>query len=224
MSLIWTITDHDCTKRRMVIPCRETMNAEERPGNKDKVCHLWESPTKIISDRTDRFTRANFAQGNLRPTRDQTEPAALSYTLRQSGANSERLIGTVETALESLCNYSKAMGRLQPMVQDSGRAADIRNDQEPAPLNCGWDIIHAPTARKSQRSARVEWTKGCFKGSKDAAQGCAMKTITTRTWVKETKSIPDQRWSNWGGLMQEITTYSSDKLKIAPFFVMALLR
>jgi len=70
---ILTITDHDCTKGIILIPCRETMNAEELAREyKDRVFPFVGMPTKIISDRDTRFT-SHFAKEVLRPTRNQTE-------------------------------------------------------------------------------------------------------------------------------------------------------
>jgi hypothetical protein len=54
---ILTITDHDCTKAALMVPCKETINAEE-------VAHLYLQqvfprfglPSKVISDRDPRFT------------------------------------------------------------------------------------------------------------------------------------------------------------------------
>src|SRR3984957_696685 len=53
---ILTITDHDCTKMSVFIPCREEINAEETAALYAK--HVFPSyglPTKLISDRDPRF-------------------------------------------------------------------------------------------------------------------------------------------------------------------------
>ena len=53
---ILTITDHDCTKMSVFIPCREEINAEETAVLYAK--HVFPSyglPTKLISDRDPRF-------------------------------------------------------------------------------------------------------------------------------------------------------------------------
>jgi hypothetical protein len=59
---ILTITDHDCIKGVILIPCRETMNAEELVKEyKNRVFPFIGIPSKIISDRDTRFT-SNFAK------------------------------------------------------------------------------------------------------------------------------------------------------------------
>ena len=53
---ILTITDHDCTKMAVFIPCREEINAEETAVLYAKhVFVRYGLPTKLISDRDPRF-------------------------------------------------------------------------------------------------------------------------------------------------------------------------
>ena len=53
---ILTITDHDCTKMAVFIPCREEINAEETAALYAKhVFTHYGLPTKLISDRDPRF-------------------------------------------------------------------------------------------------------------------------------------------------------------------------
>jgi hypothetical protein len=54
---ILTITDHDCTKGVILIPCLENMGAKDLAMEyKQKVFPFMGIPSKIISDRDTRFT------------------------------------------------------------------------------------------------------------------------------------------------------------------------
>ena len=54
---ILTITDHDCTKMIVAIPCRETINAEEVANLFLRQIFPWFGlPSRVISDRDPRFT------------------------------------------------------------------------------------------------------------------------------------------------------------------------
>src|SRR6201984_583422 len=54
---LWTITDHDCTKAVILIPCKEEISAEELAIlYKDRVFPWIGLPNKVISDRDPRFT------------------------------------------------------------------------------------------------------------------------------------------------------------------------
>ena len=54
---ILTVTDHDCTKAAIFIPCNEEINAEEAAALYLKqVVTNFGLPSKIISDRDPRFT------------------------------------------------------------------------------------------------------------------------------------------------------------------------
>ena len=51
------ITDHDCTKMAVFIPCQEEINTEDMAALYTKnVFPSYELPTKLISDRDLRFT------------------------------------------------------------------------------------------------------------------------------------------------------------------------
>jgi hypothetical protein len=55
--LIMTITDHDCMKAVILIPCQETIGAQGVAQLfKDQVFPFVGLPKKIISDRDPRFT------------------------------------------------------------------------------------------------------------------------------------------------------------------------
>jgi hypothetical protein len=58
---ILTITDHDCTKAIILLPCNETIDAERVAKLfKDCIFPIVGLPRKIILDRDIRFTAAYF--------------------------------------------------------------------------------------------------------------------------------------------------------------------
>jgi len=62
-NLILTVTDHDCTKAAIFIPCRESMTAKETAGL--IIQHIFLQfglPLKFISDRDPKFT-SRFIRG-----------------------------------------------------------------------------------------------------------------------------------------------------------------
>ncbi len=66
--LILTVTDHDCTKAALFIPCKEAMTAEETAGL--IVQHVFPQfglPLRFISDRDPKFT-SRFIQGLCKGT------------------------------------------------------------------------------------------------------------------------------------------------------------
>ena len=60
---ILTITDHDCTKVVILLPCEETIDV---PGVaalfKEQVFHFIRIPKKVITDRGTRFTSSFFKE------------------------------------------------------------------------------------------------------------------------------------------------------------------
>ncbi len=65
---ILTVTDHDCTKAAVFIPCKESMTAEETAGL--IVQHIFPQfglPLKFISDRDLKFT-SRFVRGLCKAT------------------------------------------------------------------------------------------------------------------------------------------------------------
>ena len=70
---ILTITDHDCTKAAIFIPCNEEINAEGTAALYLKhVFTHFGLPTKVISDRDPRFT-SKFTREICKNHGDQTE-------------------------------------------------------------------------------------------------------------------------------------------------------
>jgi len=113
---ILIITDHDCTKGIILIPCRETMNAKELAREyKDRVFPFVGIPAKIISDRDTRFT-SNFAK-EVCAQLEIKQNISTAYHPQTDG-QSEKTNQHVETALRIFCNYQQSNWvDFIPMVQ-----------------------------------------------------------------------------------------------------------
>ncbi len=81
---ILTITDHDCTKAALFIPCREAMTAEEMAGLIIQHVFPWFGlPSKFISDRDPKFT-SRFIRGLCKGT-GTTQNISTAYHPRMDG-------------------------------------------------------------------------------------------------------------------------------------------
>jgi hypothetical protein len=100
---ILTITDHDCTKAAIFIPCREEINAEGTAALYIKhVFAHFGLPRKIISDRDPRFI-SKFMQEICRITGIERNPST-AYHPRTDG-QSERSNQWVETAIRFISDH-----------------------------------------------------------------------------------------------------------------------
>ncbi len=86
--LILTVTDHDCTKAAIFIPCRESMTAEETAGLIIQHIFPWfRLPLKFISDRDPKFA-SRFVRGLCKST-GTTQNISTAYHPQTDG-QSER--------------------------------------------------------------------------------------------------------------------------------------
>ena len=100
---ILTITDHDCTKVVILLPCKEMIDAEGIAHLfKERVFPFVGVPKKVISDRDTRFT-SNFFKELCKQL--GIEQAMSSAYYSQMDRQSERTNQTVETALCIFGNY-----------------------------------------------------------------------------------------------------------------------
>jgi hypothetical protein len=100
---ILTITDHDCTKAAIFIPCREEINAEGTAAL--YIQHVFAHfglPRKVISDRDPRFV-SKFMQEVCRITGIERNPST-AYHPRTDG-QSERSNQWVETAIRFISDH-----------------------------------------------------------------------------------------------------------------------
>jgi len=113
---VLTITDHDCTKAVILIPCKEEMNLEQLAElYKDKAFPYTGIPSKIILDRdvqlTSHFTKELCKQLGIQ------QNISTAYHPQTDG-QSEKTNQHVETALRIFSNYQQNnWARWLPIVQ-----------------------------------------------------------------------------------------------------------
>jgi len=94
---IMTVTDHDCTKAVILVPCQETIDAEGVAKLfKDQIFPFVGLPKKIISDRDPCFTSAFFRE--LCKQLEVTQNLSTAYHPQTDG-QSEKTNQHIETAL-----------------------------------------------------------------------------------------------------------------------------
>jgi hypothetical protein len=113
---ILTITDHDCTKAAIFIPCNEEINAEGTAALYFKhVVTNFGLPTKVISDRDPRFA-SKFTR-ELCKTLGISQNISTAYHPRTDG-QSERTNQWVETFLRFVTDYKQTdWASYLPMAQ-----------------------------------------------------------------------------------------------------------
>ena len=113
---ILTVTDHDCTKAAIFIPCNEEINAEQTAAlYLQRVVTNFGLPNKIISDRDPRFA-LKFTR-ELCKLMGIEQNISTAYHPRTDG-QSERTNQWVETFLRFVTNYKQDdWARWLPMAQ-----------------------------------------------------------------------------------------------------------
>jgi hypothetical protein len=113
---ILTVTDHDCTKAVILVPCKEQMTTEEfLELYREKVFPYTGLPQKVILDRDVRFTSTLFKELCNQLAIDQNMSTAYHP---QTDGQSERTNQTVETILRLYCNQEQDNWReWLPVVQ-----------------------------------------------------------------------------------------------------------
>jgi hypothetical protein len=102
---IMTVTDHDCTKAVILVPCNETIDAEGVAKLfKDRIFPFVGLPKCIISDRDPRFTSTFFKE--LCKQLEVSQNISTAYHPQTDG-QSEKTNQHVETALRIYCNYQQ---------------------------------------------------------------------------------------------------------------------
>ena len=113
---ILTVTDHDCMKAAIFIPCNEEINAEETAAlYMNQVVKNFGLPSKIISDRDPRFA-SKFTR-ELCKLMGIEQNISTAYHPGTDG-QSERMNQWVETFLRFVTNYKQDdWARWLPMAQ-----------------------------------------------------------------------------------------------------------
>ena len=148
---IMTVTDHDCTKPVILVPCNETIDAEGVARlYKDQVFPYAGLPKRIISDRDPRFTSAFFKE--LCTQLEIKQNLSTAYHPQMDG-QSEKTNQHVETALRIYCNYQQDnWAKMLPIVQYAINArASATTKQAPFELWMGF----IPRAHQPDRPSDV---------------------------------------------------------------------
>jgi hypothetical protein len=102
---IMTVTDHDCTKAVILVPCNETIDAEGVARLfKDRIFPFVGLPKRIILDRDPQFTSTFFKE--LCKQLEVSQNMSTAYHPQTDG-QSEKTNQHVETALCIYCNYQQ---------------------------------------------------------------------------------------------------------------------
>src|SRR5258708_17586580 len=102
---ILTITNHDCSKAVIFIPCKETMGTEERAKQYFKwVFPHYGIPNKIISDR-DPWVMSDLAKAICKEGNIQQNISTAYHP--QTDGQSERTNQTLETYLRIFCGHQQ---------------------------------------------------------------------------------------------------------------------
>jgi len=148
---IMTITDHDCTKAVILVPCQETIDAEGVAKLfKDRVFPFVGLPKKIISDRDPCFTSAFFKE--LCKQLEVLQNLSTAYH-PQMDRQSEKTNQHVETALQIYCNYQQNdWAHWLPIVQYAINTRPSATTKQ-APYELWMGFI--PRAHQADRSSKV---------------------------------------------------------------------
>jgi hypothetical protein len=147
---ILTITDHDCTKAVILVPCKEAMTTEEfLELYRERVFPYTGIPQKIISDRDVRFTSEMF--------KELCDQLAIKHNMStayhpQTDGQSERTNQSVETILRVFCNQAQDNWReWLPVVQYILNARpSATTKQTPYESMDGSGTTHASTSSPQQ--------------------------------------------------------------------------
>jgi transposase InsO family protein len=102
---IMTVTDHDCTKAVILVPCQEKIDAEGVAKLfKDRVFPFVGLPKKIISDRDPWFTSTFFQE--LCKQLEVLQNLSMAY-YPQTDGQLEKTNQHVKTARQIYCNYQQ---------------------------------------------------------------------------------------------------------------------
>jgi hypothetical protein len=221
---ILTITDHDCTKAAIFIPCREEINAEGTAAL--YIQHVFVHfglPRKVISDRDPRFI-SKFMQEVCRITGIERNPST-AYHPRTDG-QSERSNQWVETAIRFISDYHQTnWAPYLPIAQfaHNNWPSDTTR-KSPFFLLMGYnpraDWISAPSPLP-----QVTLCLEQLKQARDTAQQLMIKA--QRSWVKH-RDTPkykegDQVWLEGKNLRLSQPTAKFTPRRHGPFKVIKVL-
>jgi len=167
-----TVTNHDCTKAVILVPCQETIDAEGVAKLfKDHIFSFVGLPRKIILDRDPHFTSAFFRE--LCKQLEVLQNLSTAYHPQTDG-QSEKMNQHVETALWIYCNYQQNdRAQWLPIVQYAINARpSAMTKQAPYELWMGF-IPQAHQADQPSKVPAIELRKEQIK----EARGQALEAI-----------------------------------------------
>jgi len=186
---ILTITDQGSTKAVILLPCRESMSAEELAQEyKAKAFPYIGLPSKLISDRDPRFTSKLFKELCQQLGIKQNLSSAYHP---QTDGESERTNQSVEVALRIFCNYRQDdWAEWLPIVQYQMNSHESSTTKK-TPFDV-W-MGYVPRAHQPDRTSsmpEMEVRKRLLKTIREEAQQSMMAAQTR--WVKPTNYKPHQ--------------------------------
>src|ERR1700748_3197183 len=222
---ILTITDHDCTKAVVLIPCRETMNMEELAGEYKRYAFPYIGiPSKIISDRDTRFT-SKFTQEMCQQL-DIKQNISTAYHPQTNG-QSEKTNQHIETTLRIFCNYRQNdwAGHL-PIVQYMLNT-QVSETTKFAPFEL-W-MGHVPRSHQPSRPSglpRLAWHEARFEEIRKQAQSSMLRAQALypkmRKHVRYNKG--DKVWLESKNLKTTHPTTKLRALRYGPFEITEVIR
>ena len=186
---ILTITDQGSTKAVILIPCKETMTAEELAQEyKAKAFPYIGLPSRLISDRDTRFTSKIFWE--------LCEQLGIKQNLSsayhpQTDGESERTNQSVEVALRIFCNYRQDdWAEWLPVVQYQMNAHESSTTKK-IPFEV-W-MGYVPRAHQPDRLSNMpelERKKQILKEVRETAREAMARA--QEKWIKPTRYKPYQ--------------------------------
>jgi hypothetical protein len=219
---ILTITDHDCSKASIFIPCKETIDSEGvAKVYAQHVIPHYGIPRKVISDRDPRFT-SNFTRELCRLLGVKQNISTAYHP--QTDGQSERTNQSLEQYLRIVCaNDQNSWANWLPLAQYVRNSwPSSTTKKTPYELILGYiPQVHQPTRQSSVPSVMERLQ--AIKNHREAAQE-ALRQAQARL-IKETKYKPfkegDQVWLEGTHLRLPYETMKLAPRRYGPFKVAA---
>src|SRR5246127_1243018 len=208
---LWTITDHDCTKVVILIPCKEEITSEELAIlYKDRVFPWIGLPNKVISNRDPRFTSNLMTE--LCQKLEIKQAISTAYHPQTDG-QSEKTNQHVETALRIFCNFQQNDWADHIPIVQYMLNSHVSETTKKAPYEL-W-MGHIPRAHQpisDWNLPRIDWYQEKAVEARRATQEAMERA--QRVWVKDKPFKPylkgDKVWLEAKNLK---TTHPTTKLR-----------
>jgi len=188
--LILTITDQGMTKAVILIPCKETMSAEDLAREyKAKAFPFIGLPSRLISDRDTQFTSKLFKELCQQLGIKQNLSSAYHP---QTDGESKRTNQTVEVALRIFCNYQQNnWSEWLPIVR-----YQMNTHESSTTKNVPFEVWmgYVPRAHQLDRPSSMpslEERKSQLKKIRNEAQEAM--TQAQRAWIKPSNYKPPRK-------------------------------